>query len=715
MEHAVSITSRLKSFAMRFTRGGNTGFWWGSRRRESLIEIRNGEESSVVSAPVQWMMKSFLEAPLVVERKLAKTWEQEDDHAMVTLIENPNPAYSGDLLFRALVGSLAYTGNGYWVKIRDNTLAPVQLWWIPTILLEPRWPTDGSEFISHYEYRPGGGLRFRLPVEDIIHFRWDIDPENDRKGLSPLAAVLREVMADEEASRFAASLLKNMGVPGMIISPDGDFAIGDDEMKAAKEKLTEEFSGERVGTPFVAGAPTKVQQYGFSPQQMDMKMLRRVPEERVTAALGVPAIVAGLGAGLDRSTFANFKEAREAAYEGATIPLQQLVKAVLKHQLLPEFENDLVKTRVNFDLKEVRVLMEDQSKLVERKLKELSAGVITLAEYRQETGRETDDTMNVYIRNFSLMEVRAEDLGKKPEPQPATTLPPGGGPPPPGNPSDPGADPTAGTVANGNGTNANGKNRKQKAQAAKEATTAQRAFVVTLANDLEALYPVLTVKLGSLFDELGRQAAEIYVGMTPIPSDPKSKKSIEDDYVARIIEQLAIEKSQVQYGTLLENHFGLVLTHTVKSLNDAFELHVSMPDYTARHIMSQGGTRAGLLDMTEQAKTSLYRALVDGRTLGEGPDKLARRIRSEVTAGRYTSAGSTYRAKLIARTETRFAQNVSAVAVYKEAGARGLLAFDGHGDPACEARDGKEFSYGEAEHAISSTHPNCTLAFAPVF
>jgi len=83
--------------------------------------------------------------------------------------------------------------------------------------------------------------------------------------------------------------------------------------------------------------PVDLKVASWSPQQMNLRDLRKIPEERVSAVFGVAAIVAGLGAGLDRSTFSNFSEARKAAYEEGIIPDQRLFAAELELQLLPEF------------------------------------------------------------------------------------------------------------------------------------------------------------------------------------------------------------------------------------------------------------------------------------------------------------------------------------------------------------------------------------------
>lgn len=426
----MSVWTRVKAVAMRWQRGtagtfsrysffGGRGGFWGENSKS------RPDHASVVMAPLLWICRTMPEAPIVVEQKKGKEWEVVDDHDMVVLLERPNPYYSGELMLTATVLSLHLDGNGYWLKGKSTTnLATVELWWVPSNEMTPCWPLDGSVFISHYEYRPGGyGDPVRVEVEDVIHFRLGIDEDNIRLGRSPLASVMREILTDREAAEFAQVILANCGIPGLVISPDGDVEMSDDEFKSVKKEIQGKFSGRHRGEPFVASSRTKVEQFGFSPEQMDMRTLRRVPEERVTAVTGVAAIVAGLGAGLDRSTFSNFAEAREASYESAIIPLQRIIAAEVRHQLLPDFETNLRKFRVKYDLSEVRILQEDETAKTTRKLAELTAGAITLGTYLRETGREADDSHDVYLRNMSIVEVPVEEFGQPTPPPSAFGLP----------------------------------------------------------------------------------------------------------------------------------------------------------------------------------------------------------------------------------------------------------------------------------------------------
>jgi hypothetical protein len=96
-------------------------------------------------------------------------------------------------------------------------------------------------------------------------------------------------------------------------------------------------------------------------------------------------VVVGLGAGLDRSTFANYSEAREAAYESNIIPTQRLLVGELRTQLQPDFDPQR-KLVLAFDLSTVRVLQADEQALHERTRLDLLAGVVTVDEAREALG-----------------------------------------------------------------------------------------------------------------------------------------------------------------------------------------------------------------------------------------------------------------------------------------------------------------------------------------
>ena len=374
-----------------------------------LSAVGDGTGSSTVMAPLLWIARTFPEAPLAL-------WQDDNgievrvanDHPMLRLMRRPNPHYTRPMLWMATLTDYYIDGNAYWLKIRDRSGRVVELWWAPQWTMEPKGTED--EFITHYEYKPSF-TAIPIAVDDVVHFRYGLDSDDPRKGRSPLKSVLREVFTDDEAANFTASLLRNMGVPGLLVSPDGDHSVSPEDAAATKAYIKENFSGDGRGSALVMSGPTKVQQFGFSPEQLLLKELRRVPEERVSAVLGVPAIVAGLGAGLDRSTFSNMAEARQMGYESTIIPAQETLAEDLWHQLLPDFEpmESVWLWRVGFDLSRVRVLQPDMDKLAARLDVGVRGGWVQRGEARRAMGHPVaaDGSDNVYLIQMAVAEVPA--------------------------------------------------------------------------------------------------------------------------------------------------------------------------------------------------------------------------------------------------------------------------------------------------------------------
>ena len=407
-----ALGGALKGFSMRWS--GGSGWWPMFLPRTKFDyagEIGDGSRSNLVVACINWIARTFPEAPVVLIQENADgSREVIPGHAMPLKIERPNPFYSGVLLWMATIGDHQLTGNAYWLKRRlvmGRGIA--ELWWAPSWTMEPKWPEDGNTFISHYEYRPDPG---RDPINidpgDVVHFRYGLDPQNTRKGFSPLRSLMRELFTDEEAANLTASLMRNLGVPGVVLSPEStDARPNAEQAKEMKEAFMSKFGGDRRGEPMVLEVPTKVQVLSFSPEQMLLRELRRVPEERVCAVIGVPAIVVGLGAGLERSTFTNMGEAKASAWDSVLIPAQRLMAADLEIQLLPDFDTKPNRD-VDFDLTRVRALQPAMDALYMRMSAVINAGWVTQGQALRAVGLPAGPEHDIYLRQMTVMEVPAQ-------------------------------------------------------------------------------------------------------------------------------------------------------------------------------------------------------------------------------------------------------------------------------------------------------------------
>jgi phage portal protein BeeE len=223
--------------------------------------------------------------------------------------------------------------------------------------------------------------------------------------------------------------MRNLGVPGVIIAPantnQGPMRA---KPQAIKDKFDETFGGDGRGGTLVLSRPTEVKVLSWSPEQMILRELRRIPEERASAVLGIPAIVANLGAGLDRSTFSNAGEANVSAYTQGVIPLQRSIAAELEVQLLDEFADLDDGYDVAFDWTKVMAMAAFYEALWRRETDAVKAGLSTRAEWKRAVGRIPDPagSDNVYILANNIAQIPAGDG----EPEAARRPPPSGGNPP---------------------------------------------------------------------------------------------------------------------------------------------------------------------------------------------------------------------------------------------------------------------------------------------
>lgn len=680
--------------------------------------------TSIPAAVLGWIGRNFPSAPLVVDLLVNGDWEEQKQHDLARLISRPNPFYSGRVMAAATIVEYWTDGNAYWLKYRDSTRKPVGLYYVPYWMIEPKGERRATpdNFITHYEYNPYPGANIHLDPADIVHFRNGIDPHNPRKGLGKFKSLFREVMTDEEAANFTAALLANMGVPGIVISPSKDsqdYVISPQEAEATKQYIKQSFTGDHRGEPLAFQGPVQVHQFGFSPEQLSLEKVRRIPEERISGVVGVAAIVAGLGAGLQRSTFANFAEAREASYEENIIPSQETIAADVDTQLLPDFEPNPDIARSRYDLSNVRVLQEDKNKESERVARQFEAGIIQQAEARAKLGYDFEPEQQFYLLPLNKDAIHADDLAEwiapSEEPEPVISVTPPAQLPAPGATTVQDDSQTAEAARQGVGTGAAARRqpvglrgRGRANTKAGKARTRHTRFMRIIEKRTSRIRVRFESRLHGIYDDIGSACGSAYTIVTG--------KAEHDDIIDDILEMESVEAAIAKATGSFEIEFkttyaqvGSVVFEEVASFLD-IDLPFDDDSVVRRQIVDAGGKRAALPNLGQGIRADIRAAISDGIAAGEGPRVIARRISAQV--------GSTAKAETIARTEVKYAQNVASIRAYEKAEiVTGLQAFDnqtGYGDDDCTERDGKVYTFEEAERLTAEEHPNGTLSWAPV-
>lgn len=398
--------------AVPFGNNGNYGSWttggqmtggtlptmYAGSRIDYTRAVGELEQSSAIMACIQYVQRVFPEAPVRIVNRTPKGDEEVAGHPLTMLLDEPNPYQSGAQLFQAAIADYNAHGNAYFLKFRTNGGRVAELWYEPQLTIRPTWDPSGQEFLTGYQIWRVGKW-YPLPVTDVVHIPWGVDPRNARLGVSPLRSALRNVFTDEEAEAYLAVVLHNIGGPGAIISPQGDTTIPPDEARALLAYFNTRFTGDGRGTTMVSSTPLKVDMPSWSPADLDLTKIHHFSESRIAGLLGVPPIVAGLSVGLEHSTYSNYGQAREAAYESNILPTYRTFANILTRALLRDEFGGAADQYVEFDLDDVRALQTDENALAERATKLFTSGMIDRAAAKNMVGAETtpDDNGIYYL------------------------------------------------------------------------------------------------------------------------------------------------------------------------------------------------------------------------------------------------------------------------------------------------------------------------------
>lgn len=389
------------------TEVNNTRLAMSTRGIYHTAPISEANVNSAVVACLRWVMRTVVEPPAVVVRLDAKGQEVIDaQHLAADLLRYPQRRLpgghmSGARLRQAIASCVTLDGNAYLIKESDLGGRVAALSFVPYGGIEPEAESGNSAALKGYRVKASFnyGLDVSagtlLPPEDVIHFADGVDPDNQLKGFSPLKALVRQVLTDNEASVYSHAILRNMSIPSFLVSPKGaDIEIAPEAADQMRDRFQAATGGDARGSVIVPTVPIEITQIGFSPENLALDKMQRVPEERITAVLGIPAIVAGLGAGLDRSTFSNMKEAREAATEQFLVPMWSMIADTFTDSLA----GDALKPgeHLRFDLRNVRALQEDEDNLYKRVNQSYAIGVTKRSEARAKLGLGSTPEDDVY-------------------------------------------------------------------------------------------------------------------------------------------------------------------------------------------------------------------------------------------------------------------------------------------------------------------------------
>lgn len=362
--------------------------------------------SSMVMAGVGWVQRGLNSARLQVVRVGSDRKEQEvQNHALIDLWMNPNEWYDESTLLSGLGMSWLTAASSYLIKVRSgngdlmSTSGKVQqLWWEPHWSIEPRWPQDGSQFISYYEiWRNGRWLK--IHPDNVIPLLDGIDMDR-RRGQSRMSCLLRELYVDQQSSGLMAQLLRNGLVPPMVVSLGDSGTPFTGDTKQIKNELVRKMTSDTAGEPLVISGRARAERLGLDYSSFGFKDIRKMPQEQFCAAMGISPISLNW-TGETRDTFDNVRQYLARDYKNYIVTLQTRIARAMRMHLLPEFGRS-EGLELRWDYSQTPEMQPDKKTDSEIATQQFTTNGITRAEYREAIGYAADESRdNVFFNEIT--------------------------------------------------------------------------------------------------------------------------------------------------------------------------------------------------------------------------------------------------------------------------------------------------------------------------
>lgn len=279
-------------------------------------------------------------------------------HPLRQLLVRPNPQMreSRFIATVSMISSIA----GFCLIEKERGLGGrvIGLW---TLRSDWARPIPRANRLPDWEYRIPGRDPVTLKSEDVLHVTYADRPDGSPFGLGPLEVALREVGIANVMTDFLKAFFDHGAMPitGLVMREGWSGDQSDAEM--IKETWRRRYGGLLNSTdPAILKDIVDVKRLSFDFNELAYLDLRDISDLALCQAFGVPPILAGVRYGLERSTFANYGEARRSFYEDTVSPLWARLDDVLTLGLLPEFDTS-PGTALQFDPSEIQALQENRN------------------------------------------------------------------------------------------------------------------------------------------------------------------------------------------------------------------------------------------------------------------------------------------------------------------------------------------------------------------
>jgi len=320
-----------------------------------------------------------------------------ENHVVQQLLDRVNPNWSRVDMWRAVETYLSLWGSCFrWVAKPTTDPSTWEMWVLRpdkvAVIVDKR-PGTANQYIRGYIFDPHGA-NFPMNPDEVIWDRY-FNPLDEFSGLSPIAPARLIIEMQNSMLSTNRDLFRN----GLLTSNLAFLMRGPlqpEQLELFYERMAERHAGKgNAHRPIVTDmGQGDVKNLGFSNREMEFLEGLNLSKEYIQNTYGIPE---ELMPGARHPTFSNRAEARKEFNESTIEQEWTLLESAMQERFVPTFPPTFRSLILRFDRSEIPALQENEDKKSERMLKEVTAGVLTVEEYREATGKDPAPIGVLYV------------------------------------------------------------------------------------------------------------------------------------------------------------------------------------------------------------------------------------------------------------------------------------------------------------------------------
>lgn len=301
------------------------------RNAEEYLKAYTGYVYTAVSAIAQEVASINLSLYKAKFTNKGTETVQIGQHEALSVLDYANPLGTFYDIVEATQIYLELTGEAFWLVLKQGK-TPRELW-----PLRPDWikvVPDAVDIIKHYTYHPGGnfGEKIIIPKENIIPFKY-FNPLNPYRGKGSVQSAALPFDILNFAQEYNRNFFFNSAIPSMVFTTEKKLS------KTVVERFINQWQssyGGRAKSNKIAflGSGLKLDKLSMGAKELDFTEQQKMMRDDVLAVFKVPKTILGLTDDVNR---ANAEATTRAFMERVITPRMTKFTETLNEFFIPMF------------------------------------------------------------------------------------------------------------------------------------------------------------------------------------------------------------------------------------------------------------------------------------------------------------------------------------------------------------------------------------------